>query len=146
MNDVEIIDLNKKIALNLIEGMTPKKVSEYLGCDISAVNMVFQSKQFVALATDQLSSNVRSASVSALKNIVDISNDKKASDATRLKASQYIVDKALEFKDAARDDNNASAMTQEQLSKRYEEFEAELAKRSKVVEVEHLNDTIEDMY
>lgn len=146
MKDIEKQDLNKKIARLLVDGKNPQEVSSYLKCDIESVYSVFRSSEFVSVATDQLSGNVRSASLSALKNIIDISNDKKASQATRLKANQYIVDKALEFKEAGRDDSTLSTMTQDQLDKRFNDFEAELAKRAKKVKIKEVKQSVEDMY
>lgn len=146
MNDIVNIDLNRKIAEQLILGKTPEEVQSQLKCGIDIVLGVFHSSGFVAVATDQLSGNVRSASLSALRNIIDISNDSKASTATRLKANTYLVDRALEFKEAGRDDNSPTMMSADQLNKRYEEFEKELSKRAKKIKAKPIIDNVEDMY
>ena len=145
MSDIIKQDLRDKIAENLLLGKTPEQTANKLNCDIFSVFEVLRSEKFRANLTDQLAANVQSASLTAFRNIILISQNKKASDATRLKACQYIVDKATEEKAINKGNATPSTMTQEELAKAYEAFEAEILKRAKHIDIKTIPNDIEDL-
>ena len=145
MNEIVNVELKQKIAVELLRGKTSLEVSEHLKCDMIMVLEVLQGDFFIKNCKEQLAANVQSASLTAFKQIVDISQDSSSSQATRLKASQYIVDKATEYAAEGRGSETASTMTQDQLAKRYDEFEAEILKRAKPVKTKVIKQELDDM-
>ena len=134
MNDIIKADLDREITIKLLEGKSPETVSRELSCDVSRVYGVFRSSEYVKLCGEYLEKGLKSAALQSLHNITTIANDKKASQATRLKANQYIIDKTLEISDAQGHGNTPATMTQDQLASRLRELQREVNKRVKPID------------
>ncbi len=134
MNEIVNADIKKEIAEKLANGETVDSISKELGCEPSVVSVISQSAEFLSKSAEILEKRVKLASLNALKNVESIANNEKASDATRLKASQFIIDKALEFSGLQGGDDAPSNMTQRQLIDRLKELQDEAINRAKPID------------
>lgn len=142
MNDVVKTDIKQIITQKLLQGEKPEDICRGLECDVNAVYAVQSSDNFAQAAIEHLEKNVKAASVKALQNIIKVAEDEKASQATRLKANQYIVDKALEFNELGGGEVSPATMSQQQLATRLAQLQKEAKKRIKEDTPQNLNDLL----
>lgn len=134
MNDVVKSDIKAKIMQELLNGKDANTLISENKYDPNLVIGVSKSSEFVTQCGLQLERSLKVNAVTALHNIVDIMNDKKASQATRLKANTYIIDKALDFSAIGGAEASPSTMTQDQLAKRLQTLQKEANKRAKPID------------
>ena len=145
MNNVAIINMKMEIAQRLLTGDSARAVSEYLCCDIIMVNEVLADPNFLQACGEELEKGLKIKALAALHNIEVIAGDDKASQATRLKANQYIVDKALEFNGLGGSDNTPANMSQRQLAERLKALQTEAITRAKPIDTGVIDHSLDDM-
>jgi len=133
VSDIVGVD-NSKIIELLLTGVNANEISSKLGCEHKMVIEVMRSASFIERSNELLASSLGSKALACLENINTIANDTEASQATRLKANQYIIDKAIDITAESGATSSPSTMTQDQLARRVKELDDELAKRAKPVD------------
>ena len=124
---------SKEIKRRLLNGEAPAKIQKDLTCSPESVYGVIRSDNFATLCLEELKKRININSLAALHNILEIANDKKVSHATRVKANQYILDKAIELNITRQESENPENMTRDQLAERLEAVESEMARRAKSI-------------
>lgn len=127
-------DKKKEIADLLLEGHSIEHIKKKTKCHQKTINSVLGSENFALHCMQVIENKVKISSLNAMKNILEIANNPKAAPATRLKANQFIVEKALDFKDLGGNLDAPSNMSQAALEKRMKELQDESNKRNNVIE------------
>lgn len=125
--------LHEKIAEMLLQGQDAITVSKEIGCDQKEVLRVIRGADFMAQTLEFLDREVRLAGIMAVRNIKQIANSDEGSKATRLKANQWLAEKALEVASLGDSATSPATMTQEQLARRLKELQGEALKRAKPI-------------
>lgn len=145
MNDVVKQDITKEIAALLVQGESPSAICKKLKIEENLVYGVMSGQEFAALCMETLDANLRSATLFAVRNIIRMADDEKISAATRLKANQYLVDKAKEIEGLGGSDLSPSTMSQDQLARRLNELQKEAIKRAKPIDTGVDTPNLDDM-
>ncbi len=145
MNDIIKTDLKENIVNLLLCGENPNTIAIKCKCDLNTVLLIMGSTNFLEKCTELVEKSIKSQVLSSIRNITLIANSKTASDVTRLKANQYIVDRSLEFNDNGHDTGEAATMTQEQLAARVKDLQNEVNKRAKPIDTGVIDMSLDDM-
>lgn len=149
MNDVIKADLKEKIINSLLCGVNPDTTSKEHECELSLVLEIMGGSDFQERISEHLEKEIKINGLAALRNIKTIADDDSANKNTRLRANQWIAEKALEINKLGGFDGSASTMTQSQLARRLQELQAEAIKRAKPIDtgvIEHNSrDDLSDM-
>jgi hypothetical protein len=149
MNDVVKADLKEKIINSLLCGENPDKCAELYKCGLNVVLGIMGGSDFQERISEHLTKEVRIAGLTAVHNIKKIASDEDANKNTRLRANQWLAEKALEINNIGGSDGSAATMSQDQLARRLQELQAEAVKRAKPIDtgvIEHSpSDDLSDM-
>ena len=149
MKEIVNQDLAENIILALLQGENPDTVSERYSCDLKTVYRIMGSNLFSERVKEYLEKDIIISGLSAIRHIKEIALCNEGSKATRLKANQWLAEKALEFNKLGVDSDSPATMTQDQLARRLKELQNEAIKRAKPIEtgvIEHNPiDPLDDM-
>jgi hypothetical protein len=140
MTDVINHDLTAKIIEMLLCGSNPDTIIRECNCAPSVVFAIMGSAEFSEIISEHLEKEIKINGLAALHNIKAIADDESANNNTRLRANQWIVEKAMEFNSLGGSGGSASTMTQDQLARRLKELQTEAIKRSKPIDTGVIDD------
>jgi hypothetical protein len=143
MNDLIKQDLMENIVLKLLQGENPDTVASAYSCDLKLVMQIMGSNVFSERVKEYLERDIQLSGLLAIKNIKLIAQDNEGSKATRLKANQWLAEKALELNNLGTFDDAPSTMTQDQLARRLKALQAEAVKRAKPIDTGVLDNMME---
>lgn len=146
MNELVKADLKEKIVVSLLFGEKPEEIAIKHDCDLKHVFRVLRDKNFQERISEYLEKEIKINGLAALRNIKEIADDEQANKNTRLRASQWIAEKALEINNITGSDGSASTMSQDQLARRLQELQKEAVKRSKPIDTGVLDQQLESMF
>jgi hypothetical protein len=136
MGSVKKVEKEAEIARRLLAGEAPNRIRRKIRCSLSTVFRVMQSQEFASQAIENIDKTIQSLSLIALHNIGRIAFDEDASQATRLKASQFLVDKGIDSAKLGGSAFTPSTMSQDQLIKTLDNMQKERDKRMKELQGE----------
>ncbi len=145
MNDVIKHDLREKIVNLLLCGSNPDITAKECDCDLSMVLAVMGSGDFSERISEHLEKDIKISGITALKNIKDIASDDTANKNTRLRANQWIAEKALETSALGSSGGAPATMTQDQLARRLQELQKEAIKRAKPIDTGVIDQDLDAM-
>ena len=134
MNDIIPQNMRQDIVNALLMGENPDTIIKNFSCKAEDVLMIMGSGEFLEIVQDYLEKDIKISGLMALQNIKKIAQDDEGSKATRLKANQWLAEKALEVNKLGNTGDSPATMTQDQLARRLKELQAEAIKRAKPID------------
>jgi len=145
MNDLVKQDLHQLIASKLLAGENPDMIQKEFNCPLYVIHKIMGGNDFLEQASSFLEKSLKLQALTALKNISHIAGDDSISAATRLKANQWIAEKALEFNELGHNDDAPETMTQNQLARRLKELQSEAVKRARPIDAGVIDHDLDGM-
>lgn len=143
MNEIVQDDLVEKITLLLLAGESPHEIQARISCELSLIYRIMGDNVFQERVQEYLEKDLIISGLVAVKNIKHIASEENVSRATKLKANQWLAEKALEINRIGVDSNSPSTMTQDQLARRLKELQNEAIKRAKPIETGVLDNMLD---
>lgn len=145
MNDLQSSDLTEKIIQKLLSGENPDNIQKQFSCELSLVYQILGSGVFSERICEYLQRDIQISGIIAIKNIKEIAGKTDISQATRLKANQWIAEKALELNRLGVDSDSPATMTQDQLARRLKALQDEAIKRAKPIDTGVIEVNLDNM-